>query len=136
MESDSDEKASSSEPAVPISVSMGRSLPDDLLLTVLRKLPLESLLRFQCVCKKWNDLFMSREFSPSLCQKPGKLVPLSPGDGTLNLYDTSNRCWVQRDLNFGEDQGSFIEDQGYELVASVPQIAYFDRTWVTFPQHP
>ncbi|BFI30449.1 hypothetical protein MPTK2_3g12260 [Marchantia polymorpha subsp. ruderalis] len=118
MESDSDEKASSSEPSNPTSVFMGRSFPEDLLLTVMRKLPLESLMRFRCVCRHWNDLFMSREFSLSLWQKSGKLVPLYPGDGGLNLYDTSNRCWVQRDLNFGENQGSFVEDKGYELVAS------------------
>ncbi|BFI31946.1 hypothetical protein MPTK2_4g01140 [Marchantia polymorpha subsp. ruderalis] len=118
MESGSDEKASSSERAEPISISMGRSLPDDLLLTVLRKLPLESLLRFRCVCREWNNLFMSGEFSPSACHKPGKLVPLYLSDGALSLYDTGNRCWVQRDLKFGEDRGSFLEDQGYELVAS------------------
>ncbi|OAE24116.1 hypothetical protein AXG93_2752s1300 [Marchantia polymorpha subsp. ruderalis] len=113
MEWDSDEEASSSELAF-----MGRSLSEDLLLTVLSKLPLESLRRFRCVCRKWNDLLMSWEFSRSICHKPGKLIPLYPGDGELNLYDTSNRCWLQRDLKFGDDQGLLIEDQGYELVAS------------------
>ncbi|KAG6554099.1 hypothetical protein Mapa_004015 [Marchantia paleacea] len=124
MESDSrsdkgcDEKASSSEPAEPTSGSMGSSLPDDLLLNVLRKLPLESVMRFRCVCKEWNDLFMSSEFSHLFCHKPGKLVPLYLVDRSLSLYDSSNRCWVQRDLKCGPDQVSFIEDQGYELVAS------------------
>ncbi|OAE26279.1 hypothetical protein AXG93_626s1140 [Marchantia polymorpha subsp. ruderalis] len=111
MESDSDEKASSSEPGEPISDSMRKSLPGDVLLIVLRKLPLQSLRRFRCVCREWNDLCMSWESSISLCLKPGKLVPLYMGHGALSLSDTSTRCWVPCHLEFGEDEE-------YELVAS------------------
>ncbi|XP_055833572.1 F-box/kelch-repeat protein At3g23880-like [Solanum dulcamara] len=39
-----------------------RNLPQDLLVDVLLRLPVESLLRFKCVCKHWYALITSQSF--------------------------------------------------------------------------
>lgn len=40
-----------------------RHLPDDLLVDILTRLPVESLLRFKCVCKKWYALIRNPSFA-------------------------------------------------------------------------
>ncbi|BBN01331.1 hypothetical protein MPTK1_2g06560 [Marchantia polymorpha subsp. ruderalis] len=79
--------------------SMGCPLPDDLLHNVLGRLPLKEVMRFRCVCKAWNALLMTWEFSHSFCHKPGKLVPLYLDDGALTMYNSSTNSWLQCDLH-------------------------------------
>jgi F-box domain/Kelch motif len=45
-----------------LSPEPGFSLPDDVLELVLVQLPLSSLMAARCVCKKWRDLTISRQF--------------------------------------------------------------------------
>lgn len=34
----------------------GKEIPDDVVFDILSRLPVQSLLKFRCVCKSWNDL--------------------------------------------------------------------------------
>ncbi|XP_054778143.1 putative F-box protein At5g62660 [Prosopis cineraria] len=38
------------------------SLPQDIIIDILKRLPVKSLLRFQCVCKDWKNLFKTQFF--------------------------------------------------------------------------
>nr|GMD44296.1 putative F-box protein At3g52320 [Ipomoea batatas] len=38
------------------------SLPEDMIAEILSRLPVESLLRFNCVCKKWRQLIHQDDF--------------------------------------------------------------------------
>ncbi|KAI9127286.1 hypothetical protein K1719_001845 [Acacia pycnantha] len=37
-------------------------IPNDIIVDILKRLPVKSLLRFRCVCKDWNDLFKTSSF--------------------------------------------------------------------------
>ncbi|KAI9127304.1 hypothetical protein K1719_001863 [Acacia pycnantha] len=37
-------------------------VPNDIIVIILKRLPVKSLLRFRCVCKDWNDLFKTSFF--------------------------------------------------------------------------
>lgn len=43
-------------------VSVDSILPDDLLELILAYLPIESIIRAGCVCKRWNEIVGSRRF--------------------------------------------------------------------------
>ncbi|BBN01569.1 hypothetical protein MPTK1_2g08470 [Marchantia polymorpha subsp. ruderalis] len=81
------------------STSMGCSLPDELVHNVLGRLPLKEAMGFRCVCKAWNALLMSWDFSHSFCRKPGKLAPLYLDDRALTMYNSSTNSWLQCDLH-------------------------------------
>ncbi|KAK4259410.1 hypothetical protein QN277_005745 [Acacia crassicarpa] len=37
-------------------------LPEDIIITILKRLPVKSLIRFRCVCKDWKDLLKTPSF--------------------------------------------------------------------------
>ncbi|KAK4280094.1 hypothetical protein QN277_011765 [Acacia crassicarpa] len=73
-------------------------LPEDIMVNILKRLPVKSLIRFQCVCKHWKNLFKTSLFVtdhlhyssaqyPSLLVKPNRNcqpLHLSLIDGEIN----------------------------------------------------
>ncbi|KAI4976624.1 hypothetical protein ZWY2020_050231 [Hordeum vulgare] len=63
-------------------VSSGGSLPDEMIMEVLLRLPVKSILRFRVVCRSWAALFSTEQFcnlhmaSPKIA--PPKLLFVSP----------------------------------------------------------
>ncbi|XP_054778157.1 putative F-box protein At3g16210 [Prosopis cineraria] len=67
------------------------SLPEDIIRNILKRLPVKSLMRFQCVCKHWRNLFKSPSFivdhlHHSTLQNPYLLSQLHGWDAPSNLY--------------------------------------------------
>ncbi|XP_016466440.1 putative F-box protein At3g10430 [Nicotiana tabacum] len=53
----------------------GRAFPEDLAMEILLRLPVESLLRFKCVCKNWYEIIKSRSFIREHMNWSGKNKP-------------------------------------------------------------
>ncbi|KAI9112691.1 hypothetical protein K1719_016357 [Acacia pycnantha] len=76
-------------------------LPEDIMVNILKRLPVKSLIRFQCVCKHWKNLFKTLSFvtdhlryssaqNPSLFVKPSsncQPLHLSLIDGEINALE-------------------------------------------------
>ncbi|KAI9112697.1 hypothetical protein K1719_016363 [Acacia pycnantha] len=76
-------------------------LPEDIMVNILGRLPVKSLIRFQCVCKHWKNLFKTSSFvtdhlhcssaqNPSLLFKPNsncQPLHLSLIDGEINALE-------------------------------------------------
>ncbi|KAK4487388.1 hypothetical protein RD792_005988 [Penstemon davidsonii] len=45
-----------------VAISMRSSLPEDLIIEILLRLPVKSLLRFRTVCKQWHVIIKSSSF--------------------------------------------------------------------------
>ncbi|KAL3702099.1 hypothetical protein R1sor_020121 [Riccia sorocarpa] len=87
------------------------SLPDDLIERVLIRVPFSALLKCRTVCKRWNELILSRNFIPA-DQDPPKCIPFHftfyspPEDPVSNegryftAYDTRRNSWVDLSLSF------------------------------------
>ncbi|XP_052205735.1 putative F-box protein At3g16210 [Diospyros lotus] len=41
---------------------MGDGLPEDLIVNIFSRLPVKTLVRFRCACKRWNELIRSPDF--------------------------------------------------------------------------
>ncbi|KAI9127472.1 hypothetical protein K1719_002031 [Acacia pycnantha] len=59
--------SANSETLSPFNKQMARgghnpSLPLDIIINILKRLPVKTLIRFQCVCKEWKDLFKTPSF--------------------------------------------------------------------------
>ncbi|KAE8797124.1 F-box/kelch-repeat protein [Hordeum vulgare] len=63
-------------------VSSGGSLPDEMIMEVLLRLPVKSILRFRVVCRSWAALFSTEQFCnlhmPTPKIAPPKLLFVSP----------------------------------------------------------
>ncbi|KAK4280096.1 hypothetical protein QN277_011766 [Acacia crassicarpa] len=76
-------------------------LPENIMFNILKRLPVKSLIRFQCVCKHWKNLFKTSSFvndhlhhssaqNPSLLFKPNsncQPLHLSLIDGEINALE-------------------------------------------------
>ncbi|XP_028798014.1 putative F-box protein At3g16210 [Neltuma alba] len=73
-------------------------LPEEIILNILKRLPVESLIRFQCVCKHWNNLIKSPSFIADHLQQSSHQNPSL-------LLDCNNSCsplrWRLRLLDWG-----------------------------------
>ncbi|VFQ92021.1 unnamed protein product [Cuscuta campestris] len=69
------------------------SLPQDIVTDILKRLPVKTLIRFQCVCKSWKDLIKSSSFvaeqlhctTPFLLFSRSRDFSLGHGDCSLGL---------------------------------------------------
>ncbi|KAL3726858.1 hypothetical protein ACJRO7_031715 [Eucalyptus globulus] len=73
---------------------MAESMPEDIVVDILLRLPAKSLVRFKCVCKRWRSLISDRAFANSHLQrlKAGDLIPsqrfiISGCNGSLKTVD-------------------------------------------------
>ncbi|XP_026433105.1 jacalin-related lectin 38-like [Papaver somniferum] len=68
-------------------------LPEELILEILRKLLIESLLNFRCVCKNWNIIFRNPNFINnkfSFLLKYDKKLDSLDYNSSASLSDTDN----------------------------------------------
>ncbi|XP_028793417.1 putative F-box protein At3g52320 [Neltuma alba] len=66
-------------------------LPEEVIANILKRLPMKSIIRFQCVCKYWRDLiktpsFIQDHFRHSSLQNPSLFIGQSNGDDPFRLY--------------------------------------------------
>ncbi|CAM6112088.1 unnamed protein product [Calypogeia fissa] len=74
-------------------------LPEDLLARILSRLPFSSLIRSRCVCKKWNRLNFSSDFTFS-GNLGSKCVPIYFFQGPLRVYNSGTNTWEKLSLAF------------------------------------
>ncbi|KAK7292750.1 hypothetical protein RJT34_15603 [Clitoria ternatea] len=100
-------------------VSVDMILPDELLEWILAYLPIASIFRAGCVCKRWYETVSSKRFlwnlSHSLPQKPWYYMFTSSDEPTGYAYDPVLRKWYGIELPFIETSNWFIASS-YGLV--------------------
>lgn len=84
-------------------ISVDSILPDDLLERILAYLPIASLLRAGCVCKRWHDIVSSKRFlwnSYVFSQKPWYFMFTSTDEPYGYAYDPTLKKWYDIDLPY------------------------------------
>nr|XP_043624236.1 F-box/kelch-repeat protein At3g61590 [Erigeron canadensis] len=85
-------------------ISVDLILPDDLLERILGYLPIASIFRVGCVCKRWHEIVNSRRFlwnvSPLSSQKPWYFMFTSSDEPTGYAYDPVLRKWYGIELPY------------------------------------
>ncbi|XP_075519132.1 F-box/kelch-repeat protein At3g61590-like [Primulina tabacum] len=93
-------------------VSVDLILPDDLLERILAYLPIASIFRAGCVCKRWHEIVTSKRFlwngSHVLAQKPWYFMFTSSDEPVGYAYDPILRKWHGIDLPCIETSSWFI----------------------------
>ncbi|XP_073061858.1 LOW QUALITY PROTEIN: F-box/kelch-repeat protein At3g61590-like [Primulina eburnea] len=93
-------------------VSVDLILPDDLLERILAYLPIASIFRAGCVCKRWHEIVTSKRFlwnsSHVLAQKPWYFMFTSSDEPVGYAYDPILRKWYGIDLPCIETSSWFI----------------------------
>ncbi|KAK9276689.1 hypothetical protein L1049_006225 [Liquidambar formosana] len=83
-------------------ISIDLVLPDDLLERILAYLPLASIFKAGCVCKKWNEIIRSRRFlwniSTILGPKPWYFMFTSSDEPVGHVYDPMVPKWYSFEL--------------------------------------
>ncbi|KAG2720487.1 hypothetical protein I3760_02G038200 [Carya illinoinensis] len=83
-------------------VSLELILPDDLLERILAYLPIASIFRAGCVCKRWHEIVSSNRFlwnfSHVLSQKPWYFMFTNSGEPIGYAYDPILRKWYGIEL--------------------------------------
>ncbi|KAG8391899.1 hypothetical protein BUALT_Bualt01G0235000 [Buddleja alternifolia] len=84
------------------SISLDLILPDDLLERILAYLPVASIFRAGCVCKRWHEIVTSKRFlwnsSHLSSQKPWYFMFTSSDEPAGYAYDPILRKWYGIDL--------------------------------------
>ncbi|KAJ4957197.1 hypothetical protein NE237_013980 [Protea cynaroides] len=88
-------------------VSIDFLLPDDLLERILAYLPIASIFRAGCVCKRWNEIVNSRRLNV-LSQKPWYFMFTSSDEPIGYAYDPILRKWYSLELPCIEAPNWFI----------------------------
>ncbi|RAL46921.1 hypothetical protein DM860_005200 [Cuscuta australis] len=87
-------------------------LPNDLLERILACLPIASLFRAGCVCKRWHGIVNSKQFlwnfSQVLPKKPWYFMFTSPYEPIGYVYDSFLRKWYRFELPCIETSSCFI----------------------------
>ncbi|KAL2461512.1 F-box/kelch-repeat protein [Abeliophyllum distichum] len=100
----------SSEEVAEVSVDL--ILPDDLLERILACLPVASIFRAGCVCKRWHEIVSSERFlwnlSHFVSQKPWYFMFTSSDEPVGHAYDPVLRKWYGIDLPCIEKSNWFI----------------------------
>lgn len=85
-------------------ISVDSFLPDDLLERILSYLPVASIFRVGCVCKRWNEIVSSRRFlwnmSPSKSQKPWYFMFTCSDEPVGYAYDPVLKKWYGIELPY------------------------------------
>ncbi|KAI3449234.1 hypothetical protein Pfo_005899 [Paulownia fortunei] len=93
-------------------VSLDLILPDDLLERILAYLPIASIFRAGCVCKRWHEIVTSKRFlwnsSHVLSQKPWYFMFTSSDEPVGYAYDPILRKWYGIDLPCIQTSNLFI----------------------------
>ena len=94
-------------------VSVDSILPDDLLERILAYLPVASLFRAGCVCKRWHDIVTSKRFlwnsaSSMLSQKPWYFMFTCTDEPYGHAYDPTLRKWYSIELPYFVTSDWFI----------------------------
>ncbi|KAI9110644.1 hypothetical protein K1719_018510 [Acacia pycnantha] len=81
------------------------NLPQEIIINILKRLPVKSLIRFKCVCKDWKNLFkapyfMAEQFNHSTQQNPYLIFNRSG----YNCGDPGQLCLINGDLQVLEHQ--------------------------------
>lgn len=83
-------------------VSVDLILPDDLLERIIAYLPIASIFRAGCVCKRWHEIISSRRFlwnfSDIVSHKPWYFMFTSSDEPIGYSYDPIHRKWYGIDL--------------------------------------
>ncbi|KAI9126994.1 hypothetical protein K1719_001553 [Acacia pycnantha] len=70
-------------------------LPHEIISSILKRLPVKSLLRFRCVCKDWNDLFKTslfiKEHLHHSSHHRGPSLLLQCGHSTFSMLDSDKK---------------------------------------------
>ncbi|KAI9127352.1 hypothetical protein K1719_001911 [Acacia pycnantha] len=70
-------------------------LPHEIISSILKRLPVKSLLRFRCVCKDWNDLFKTslfiKEHLHHSSHHRGPSLLLQWDDSTFSMLDSDKK---------------------------------------------
>ncbi|KAM7511929.1 hypothetical protein LguiB_010804 [Lonicera macranthoides] len=96
------------------SISVDLILPDDLLERILAFLPIASIFRVGCVCKRWNEIVSSRRFLWNSSntnvsqQKPWYFMFTSSDEPVGYAYDPILRKWYGIDLPCIQTSNWFI----------------------------
>lgn len=100
-------------------LSVDLILPDDLLERILAYLPIASIFRAGCVCRRWHEIVSSRRFlwnfSNVLSQKPWYFMFTSSDEPIGYAYDPILRKWYGIELPCIETSNWFIASS-YGLV--------------------
>ncbi|XP_031405162.1 F-box/kelch-repeat protein At3g61590 isoform X1 [Punica granatum] len=93
-------------------VSVDSILPDDLLERILSFLPIASIFRAGCVCKRWYEIVSSKRFqrnlSHALPQKPWYFMFTSTDEPCGYAYDPILRKWYSIELPCIEASNWFV----------------------------
>ncbi|KAL0412108.1 UNVERIFIED_CONTAM: F-box/kelch-repeat protein [Sesamum latifolium] len=93
-------------------VSLDLILPDDLLERILAYLPIASIFRAGCVCKRWHEIVTSERFlwstSHDASQKPWYFMFTSSDEPVGYAYDPILRKWYGIDLPCIQTSNWFI----------------------------
>jgi hypothetical protein len=93
-------------------ISVDLILPDDLLERILACLPIASIFKAGCVCKRWHEIVSSRRFlwnfSPVLPQKPWYFMFTSSDEPVGHAFDPILRKWFGIDLPYIQKSNWFI----------------------------
>ncbi|KAL8227863.1 hypothetical protein R6Q57_015447 [Mikania cordata] len=85
-------------------ISLDLILPDDLLERILAYLPIASIFRVGCVCKRWHEIVHSRRFlwnmPPVSVQKPWYFMFTSSDEPVGYAYDPVLRKWYAIELPY------------------------------------
>ncbi|KAI9127212.1 hypothetical protein K1719_001771 [Acacia pycnantha] len=73
----------------------GFFLPHEIIFSILKRVPVKSLLRFRCVCKDWNDLFKTslfiKEHLHHSSHHRGPSLLLQWGHSTFSMLDSDKK---------------------------------------------
>ncbi|KAI9090933.1 hypothetical protein K1719_028418 [Acacia pycnantha] len=98
-------------------------LPFEIIINILERLPLKSIVRFQCVCKEWKNLFKTPSFIDEHLDHSDRKNPF------LLLHEYSYDC--RSDHNKHWRSSLHLVDYKMETieVLSIPSIGSFRRRW-------
>ncbi|KAL2468770.1 F-box/kelch-repeat protein [Forsythia ovata] len=106
------------------SISVDLVLPDDLLERILAYLPIASILRAGCVCKRWHEIVSSERFlwnfTCVLSQKPWYFMFTSSDEPVGYAYDPMLRKWYSIDL-------PCIETSNWCIASSCGLVCFMDN---------
>ncbi|GAU41738.1 hypothetical protein TSUD_349990 [Trifolium subterraneum] len=103
-------------------VSVDKILPDDLLERILSYLPIASIFRASCVCKRWHATWERFLLNPShlLPQKPWYFMFTSSDEPSGHAYDPNLRKWYCIEL-------PFIGTSNWSISSSYGLVCFMDN---------
>lgn len=107
-------------------VCINSVLPDDILERVLGCLPVATIIKASCVCKKWNDMVHSRRFIQNLSsissQKPWYFMFTCDSDPYGHVFDPMLSKWYRFEI-------PYVETPNWNLVSSSGLVCFMDNDY-------